>query len=310
MMSLPKVVFITGPTAVGKSAVGLALAERLGGEIVSCDSMQVYREINIASNKPGTAERARAPHHMLDVVSVTEMYDVARYHQQAREVIDDVIARGRLPVIVGGSGLYIQILLDGIFTEGSNDEGVREVLESRASGEGLEALYAELREADPESASIIHCRDRKRVIRALEALQVSGTPFSELRKKREGMRGRYDISVIVLNQERSRLYEAINLRVDEMFSRGLVDEVRGLQPLPLSRTARYLIGVREIMAWLDGQCKQDEARAIMKQNTRRYAKRQLTWFRKDAGFQWIDAGAFGTAARIAERIIRQFENTD
>jgi tRNA dimethylallyltransferase len=309
-MSLPKAVFITGPTAAGKSAVGLALAERLGGEIVSCDSMQVYREINIASNKPGTAERKRAPHHMLDVVSVTETYDVARYNNQAREVIDGVVARGRLPVIVGGSGLYLQVLLDGIFAEGSNDEGVRKILESRASGEGLEALYAELREADPESASIIHCRDRKRVIRALEAFRVSGTPFSELRKKREGMRGRYDISVIVLNQERSRLYEAINLRVDEMFNRGLVDEVRGLQPLPLSRTARYLIGVREILAWLEGQCTLEESEIAMKQNTRRYAKRQLTWFRKDARFQWVDAGAGATASRITERIISKFENTD
>lgn len=308
MSSFLSVLFIAGPTAVGKSAVALRLAEDLHGEIICCDSMQVYREVSIASNKPGSAERARVPHHLFDKISVYSTYDVAQYYHQARAVISEVMARGRLPVVVGGSGLYMQVLIDGIFEDRSTDERVRSELEARADDEGLTSLYEELKARDPRCAEKIHHHDRKRIIRALEAGRVSGEPFSELQKKRQGLWGQYPVRVIVLNRDRKALYAIIDRRVEDMFREGLVEEIRRLDEAALSSTARYLIGVREVGDYLRGVLTLEAARAAMQQNTRRYAKRQLTWFRKDSRWEWLVIEDEDSVERVARRVKETFEN--
>lgn len=308
MSFLPDILFIVGPTAVGKSAVALNLALRLKGEIVCCDAMQVYREISIASNKPSTSEQARVAHHLFDQVSIGESYDVAQYYHQASSVIEDIKGRQCLPIVTGGSGLYMQILIDGIFEEASTDEAIRLDLESRAQNQGVGILYEELVARDPESAARIHGNDGKRIIRALEAWYVSGQPLSVLQKKRKGLWDRYSIRVIVLDRERSALYSSIDQRVDAMFDQGLVEEIERLGVDSFSQTARYLIGVREVLAYLQGQCSLDEAKSQIKQNTRRYAKRQLTWYRKDPRWDWLLVNPDESVDCIAERILGYFEN--
>lgn len=308
MPSFPPILFIAGPTAVGKSAVALRLAEEFHGEIICCDSMQVYREVSIASNKPGAAERARVAHHLFDQVSVYSPYDVVQYYHQARAVISEVMARGRRPVVVGGSGLYMQVLIDGIFEDHSTDKQVRSELEARAEAEGLTALYEELKARDPQCAQKIHGNDRKRIIRALEAGRVSGEPLSELQKNRKGLWGQYPVRVMVLNRDRKALYATIDRRVEAMFQDGLVEEIRALDEDALSPTARYLIGVKEVGDYLRGVQTLEAARAAMQQNTRRYAKRQLTWFRKDSRWEWIMIEDGESVDGVARRVKESLEN--
>jgi len=285
---MTKLIFIVGPTAVGKSRVALTLCEQVQGEIISCDSMQVYREIAIASAKPNEADRKRIPHHLLDMISVEEEFDVVRFKAAAEAAIRDIHTRGRIPVLVGGSGLYMQVLLDGIFEGAPKDEGFRERLRARAEEEGNDALYEELNGLDPLAAAKIHPHDAKRIIRALEVMETEKQPISELQKEREGLWGKYDIKIFCLNMDREKLYGKINERVDAMCVQGLVDEINALAERSLSCTADRMIGVREIQDHLKGMCSVDEAKELIKQNTRHFAKRQLTWFRKEQRLIWID----------------------
>ncbi len=302
-MNFPQIIFIVGPTAVGKSEVAYFLAKRINGEIVSCDSMQVYKELRVVTSKPSASLLKAVPHHLVDCVSVGEEFDVARFNTLALEAIRAIHARGHVPIVVGGSGLYMQILLDGIFPAAPKNEDIREELKKQAERHGSEYLYKKLQKVDPQAALKIHPNDVRRIIRALEVYQTRREPISGLRKKRRGLWGNGDIRIFALTMDRDVLYKRIDRRVDEMFAHGAVAEVKSLGDFPLSLTAERLIGLREIRGFLDGSYDETHARELMKLNTRRFAKRQLTWFRKEKRLEWITVREDDTVKDIADKLL-------
>lgn len=305
MKKSQRIIFVVGPTAVGKSAVALVLAEKIKGEIISCDSMQVYREVSIASNKPSSGDLKKVPHHLIDSVSITEDFDVGHFQQKALAAIKAIHAKGNIPVIVGGSGMYMTILLDGIFVDGRKDFSLRKDLEVQAQQEGSEILYKKLLKADPEAANKIHPRDTRRIIRALEVFTLGHQPISVLHKKRQGLWGKFDIKIFALNRARAELYDLINRRVEEMFETGLVDEIKQLLKMKLSQSAQQIIGIKEMKGFLDGQYDLERAKYLLKLHTRRYAKRQLTWFRKDKRLEWVMIDSIETPVQTAQRILEK-----
>ena len=307
MKHLPQVIFLVGPTAVGKTEVACRLARKVRGEIISCDSMQVYRQVRIASNKPSTAALKAVPHHLVDVVSVEEEFDVARFRKAAVASIRQIMARRRVPLIVGGSGLYMSVLLDGIFEGQAKDEALRRRLETVAEEKGNVFLHEELRRRDPPAAEKIHANDRRRIIRALEVFELTRTPISAIQKNRKGLWGQYDIRVFGLNYPRQELYGRIDRRVEAMFREGLLKEVEGLRRLLLSQTAAKIIGIKEVGEHLEGRTGLAVAKELMKQNTRRYAKRQLTWFRRDSRIEWIELEEKITPPEAVKMILRSLE---
>ncbi len=286
---------------MGKTGAALQAASQVPCEIVSCDSMQVYREISIASSKPSAAERKRVPHHLLDVVSVEEKFDVAAFNKLATEAIEKVLGQKKYPLVVGGSGMYMQVLLDGIFEAGGQDPSLRKKLESL----GAEKLYSKLKKVDPEAAAKIHANDLRRIVRALEVYETTKTPISQLQKQRSGLLKKYPAVIVGLNREREELYQRINERVEEMFTDGLVNEVKAIAGSKMSLTAQRIIGVSEVMAYLRGEKSLEEAKELMKMNTRRLAKRQLTWFRKDQRIKWLMLKADDTAKKIGQDILKE-----
>ncbi len=305
MTELKKIIFIVGPTAVGKSEVAACVAKKKSAEIVSCDSMQVYKEIQIANNKASLKIRQNIPHHLIDVVSVAERFDVASFNQLASQAIQEIHDRRHWPLIVGGTGLYMQVLLDGIFEAKEIDLDLREELLQQAQDKGPEVLYNQLKLKDPRAAQKLHPHDLKRVVRALEVFLTEQQPISQLQKKRQGLWGQYDIQIFGLNCDRKKLYQKINERVERMFEEGLVDEIQSLQDLPLSQTASMIIGVKEVRGFLDGIYELEEAKELMKRNTRRLAKRQLTWFRKEKRIRWIDIDETQSPEKTAEVILKE-----
>ena len=304
-MKQNKIIFIVGPTGVGKSQAALALAVPLNAEIVSCDAMQVYKEASIANDKPSPEDLAKVPHHLVDCVSVSEEYDVARYRKDAVAKIDDIIARGKMPLIVGGSGMYMSILLDGIFEGPKEDPQIRRQIREDAQVQGIEKIYSRLKKVDPQAAQAINPNDERRIIRALEVYLLTKKPISQLQKQRRGLWGNYDIQIFALNRERDELYDRVNQRVDQMFDRGLIEEIKKLNALPLSRTAKGLIGIPEITGYCAGERSLEDAKELMKMNTRHYVKRQLTWFRKDKRLKWIMLKAQETAQDAAQKILKE-----
>jgi len=300
-MSSPKIIFIVGPTAVGKSDAAFYFAQKIQGEIISCDSMQVYKEINIASSKPSEEFLSAVPHHLLNIISVEEEFNVSRFNELSLEAIKSIHARNCIPIIVGGSGMYMQILLDGIFEGGEKNEIFRQELRELAEKEGKQVLYDKLKKADSVSARKIHANDVKKIIRALEILQMKES-ILEVKKRRKGIWGKYDIKLFALNRDRKDLYTKINDRADQMFAEGIVEEIKRLQKKRLSLTAQGLIGVKEILAALSGEYDLEQAKYLIKRNTRHFAKRQLTWFRKEDRLEWIMINSGETAKDIAERI--------
>ncbi|MBF0504206.1 MAG: tRNA (adenosine(37)-N6)-dimethylallyltransferase MiaA [Candidatus Omnitrophica bacterium] len=298
MKEIP-LIFIVGPTAVGKSEIGLALARHLNGEIVCCDAMQVYREIAIASDKPSTEIRAEVKHHVLDIVSVTQDFNVARYRQLASSAIENIFTRNKTPLIVGGSGMYMSVLLDGIFEKNISDGSLREELTQQASVNGLGVLHERLKVLDPQAAEKIHPNDTQRIIRALEVALTTGEPITKLQPKREGIWGKMPIKIFALNRPREELYQRAEARVEEMFAKGLVDEIKQIASLPLSVTAGKVIGVPEVIGYLKNEHDLSRAKYLMKLNTRHYIKRQLTWFRRDKRLTWIDIVSGQSAQQIA-----------
>lgn len=284
------------------------MAEACQGEIVNCDAMQAYREVRIASNKPAPLLLNKVHHHLLDAVSVTEEFDVAAYFSLALQKVEEICGRGKIPVITGGSGMYVQVLLDGIFDEGTKDPDVRRRLEARCEQEGNAKVYAELRQVDPQAAGKIHPHDRRRIVRALEVYQTAQQPISRLQKSRQGMWGRYDIEMFGLNRPRTELYERINARVDEMVSAGLVEEVQRILAAKMSPTARKMIGFPEISGYLRGEYDLDRAQYLVKMHTRHFAKRQMTWFRKESRIRWIDVRPKSSAEDIAQSILLEWQN--
>ncbi|MCC6758486.1 MAG: tRNA (adenosine(37)-N6)-dimethylallyltransferase MiaA [Candidatus Omnitrophica bacterium] len=297
----PKIIFIVGPTAVGKTGAALQVANQIPCEVVSCDSMQVYRKISIASSKPSAVEQKRVPHHLLDVVSVEEKFDVAAFNKLAAEAIEKILGQKKYPLVVGGSGMYMQVLLDGIFEAGGQDPSLRKKLESL----GAEKLYGKLKQVDPDAASKIHANDLRRIVRALEVYETTKTPISTLQKQRSGLLKKYPAVIVGLNRERDELYQRINERVEEMFTEGLVNEVKAIAGSQMSLTAQRIIGVSEVMAYLRGEKSLEEAKELMKMNTRRLAKRQLTWFRKDQRIKWLMLKADDTAKKISQDILKE-----
>ncbi len=293
-----KIIFIVGPTGVGKSALSLAMAQQCQGEIVSCDAMQVYREVNIACDKPTLEARAAIPHHMIDVASVVDEYDVAQFAKAANKAILEILSRNKTPLVVGGSGMYATVLLDGIFDAQYRDEDLRKKLFEKESSQ----LHAELVTKDPVAASKIHPNDAMRLVRALEVIYLSGRPISELQQKREGLWGKYAITMVGLDRKRSLLYEKAEARIEEMFHKGLVEEIRAVSPLPISRTAATLIGIPEVRGYIDGTHDLERAKYLMKLYTRRYIKRQLTWFRRDKRITWFDVDQY-SSQEIIKRVL-------
>lgn len=299
----PRVLAVAGPTASGKTWLGVELAKKYGGEVISADSMQIYKGMDIASAKPTEDEMQGIPHHLIDFLDRDIVFSAADYVRLAREKIDEVLSRGKLPVIVGGTGLYIDSLLENVkFSEGGSDEAYRETLYAFAAQEGNEALHGRLVEVDPEAAESIHPNNTVRVVRALEVHHVTGRKFSELKKESRTEESPYDSLIIGLNyHDRQKLYDRINLRVDEMAERGLVEEARELYDHGGMKTAANAIGFKEFIPFFQGVETFEACIDKIKQETRRYAKRQLTWFRKNPSIQWIFLDEFNKKNEILEK---------
>ncbi len=279
-MNKQPLVIVAGPTASGKSALGVELAKALSGEIISADSMQVYRGMDIGTAKIRPAEMQGVPHHLLDCVEPSEEWNVMEFTRRAREKVTEIASRGKLPIVVGGTGFYIHALAYGAEFGEEPESGIRSLLEQ----EGSETLYQRLRALDPEGAEAIHPNNRKRVIRALEYFYQTGEPISAHNARLKAQESPYELVYLVLNPDRALLYERIEARVDEMMAEGLVEEVRTLLAQGARRewVSMQGLGYKEIAACLSGECSLEDAVAAVKLGTRHYAKRQLTWFRREA----------------------------
>jgi len=304
MKALP-LIFIVGPTAVGKSEISLGVAQHLKGEIVCCDAMQVYREISVASDKPCAKVLSQVPHHLVDILSVTQDFNVARYRERATAAIQDIQARGNTPLVVGGSGMYMSVLLDGIFEEVAVEEDLREELTQELSAKGQVFMHERLKVLDPQAAEKIHPNDPQRIIRALGVAISTGEPLSQLQPKREGLWGKMPMKLFALNRPRQELYQRSEARVEDMFAKGLLEEIQQVSALPLSLTARKIIGIPEVMGYLKGEHDLARAKYLMKLHTRHYVKRQLTWFRRDKRLTWIDIAPGQSAQEIADIIVKR-----
>jgi len=283
-------VIICGPTGIGKTSVAIEIAAAENGEIIGADSMQIYRQMTIGTAKPTAAEQARVPHHMVDVVDPTEDFDAAKFAALAGRIISGLDSRGVLPVVAGGTGLYIKALTRGIFEIEAGDQQIRAKLKAAAEAKGMAALHRELEKVDPETASRVHPNDTYRVIRALEVHAATGSTMSRLQAEHAFAAEKYNCLKIGLTMDRDRLYERINRRVDMMIDEGLEAEVRGLLDRGLSPDLKAMqsIGYRHMAAFLQGQMDWDDMVATLKRDTRRYAKRQFTWFRADPEIQWFE----------------------
>lgn len=288
-------IVLTGPTAVGKTKCSIALAKAVNGEIISADSMQVYRHMDIGSAKITKEEMQGVPHHLIDILEPTEEFNVVSFKRLCTECMDGIYERGHIPILTGGTGFYIQAVLRGIdFTENEEDSAYRRELEDLAHSQGPEALHEMLRRVDPASAEAIHANNIKRTIRALEYYHQTGEPISAHNALERERKSPYRFCYFVLNDDRERLYARIEERVDEMLARGLVDEVRMLRELGCHRgmVSMQGLGYKEILDYLEGDCTLEEAVVILKRDTRHFAKRQLTWFRREDAVTWVSKPDF------------------
>ena len=286
-MARPRVAVLVGPTAVGKTAVALELAQALGGEIVNADSLQVYRELDIGTAKPTPGERALVPHHLVDVADPPEPYDADRFCREGREILARLHSRGVIPLVVGGTGLYLKALLSGLFTEGSPDAKIRQRLRQELTDKGLPALHERLRRLDPASAWRLHPHDTYRVLRALEVILATGEPLSALHDSHQFRDAPYRTLKLGLIRPREELNQRIEARVEVMLALGWLEEVKGLlERYPPDLKPLQALGYRHLIAFLQDRWSWEEAMELLKRDTRRYAKRQLTWFRGDPEVRW------------------------
>lgn len=296
-MDRKPLIILAGPTAVGKTSLSIRLAKETGGEIISADSMQVYRHMDIGSAKITKEEMEGVPHYLVNVLEPEEEFNVVRFQQMAKEAAERIWKKGKIPLVVGGTGFYIQALLYDIdFTENDGDESYRRQLEQKASDEeGASELYEMLKTVDPKAAQEIHPRNIKRIIRALEFYHQTGKKISEHNETQRQRESPYNYAYFVLTDERSRLYERIDRRVDLMMEQGLLDEVRYLKERGVRKdsTAMQGLGYKELYAYLEGEYPLDEAVRIIKRDTRHFAKRQLTWFKRERDVIWADKSVIG-----------------
>lgn len=288
-------IILTGPTAVGKTKLSLALAKAVNGEIISADSMQVYRRMDIGSAKIRKEEMQGVRHHLLDILEPDEDFHVVKFQQLAKKAMQEIWERGRIPIITGGTGFYIQALLYDIdFSEEKTAGNVRKELEELAEKEGSEKLHEMLAEADPKAAEEIHANNVKRVIRALEFYRLTGERISEHNEEQRQKESPYCFAYFVLNQDRETLYRRIDLRVDKMMEEGLLKEVEALKEEGCRRgmVSMQGLGYKELLAYLDNETTLEEAVRILKRDTRHFAKRQLTWFRREKDVVWLEREAF------------------
>lgn len=292
-----RLVVLTGPTAVGKTDLSLSLAKRIGGEIVSADSIQVYRGMDIGSAKIRPDQMQGIPHHLIDILDPTQAFDAASFQKMAKEAMEGIWQRGHIPILVGGTGFYIQgVLYDIHFTEHDTDHSIRRDLETIGSEpDGMSRLHAMLREADPESADRIPMQNLKRTIRALEFFRQTGQTMSAHNREERGRTSPYHFVYFVLNDDRSAIYNRIDRRVDRMMEEGLVKEVKGLldQGVRRDMTSMQGLGYKEMAAYLEGDLSLEEAVYRIKRDSRHFAKRQLTWFRREKEVCWIDRQQYG-----------------
>ena len=308
------IICIAGPTASGKTALAVELAKELDGEVVSCDSMQVYRRMDIGTAKPTPEEMQGIRHHMLDVAEPDEDFSVSRYCAMAGPIVDDIVARGKTAVIAGGTGLYMDSLIRGNDFAPFPSTGVREQLDAEADSRGIQVLFDRLKSIDPEAAGKLHLSDRKRIIRALEVYLETGETITAHNRKTQLIPPRYTPIWLGLDFEnRADLYGRIDLRVGMMLEAGLVEEIRSLldSGIPEKCTAMQAIGYKEFVAALDGQCTIEEAADQVRQSSRRYAKRQLTWFRRNQSMHWLIRHPGQDGAEILEaarQVLRENDN--
>mgnify|MGYP004617049941 CR=1 FL=1 len=287
----PKVIVIVGPTASGKTSLSIELAKKINGEIVSCDSMQIYKDMDIGSAKPTKEEMQGIKHYLIDEVNPTKRFSVAEYKKRAEDAIEEILLKEKVPIVVGGTGLYANSLIYGIEYEDIKfDEEYREkLMEIAKSEEGLKSLYEEAEKIDKEAMEKISINDKKRIIRVLEIYHVTGKNKTNQEKESRKNEIKYDYKIYGINMERNILYDRINKRVDIMLKQGLEEEVKNLlKKYPEFPTAMQAIGYKEFIQYFDGEITKEEAVEKIKQETRRYAKRQLTWFKKIEGLTWID----------------------
>ena len=288
-------VILTGPTAVGKTALSIALAQAIGGEIISADSMQVYRRMDIGSAKITQEEMDGVPHHLIDVLEPEQEFNVVAFQKLAKQAAEEIYSRGHIPIVAGGTGFYIQALVYDIdFTENDEDTALRHSLEEQARRDGPEALFERLRAVDPESCESIHAHNIKRVIRAIEFYEKTGKKISDHNREQRQNTSPYNVAYFVLSDNRERIYERINARTDQMMAQGLEEEVRALWESGCRRDMVSMqgLGYKEMLAYLEGEISLDEAVYLIKRDTRHFAKRQLTWFRREKEVIWIDKTVF------------------
>lgn len=311
-MQKKPLVVVAGATASGKTALAVELCRRLGGEIVSADSMQIYRGMPIATAAPSAEELAAARHHLVGILEVGETFSVADWAALARETVSELHERGVLPIAAGGTGLYLSALMDGTaFESFPGDTALRTQLERRAREEGGAVLHEELRRLDPVLAQRLHPNNVGRVIRALEVTLSTGTPMSEHQRRASAGDGDYTVCALALGfRDRAAMWERIDRRVDAMLEAGLVEEARAVRERGAGRTAAAAIGYKELLPYLRGECTLPEAVSLIKLRTRQYAKRQLTWLRRDERYRWLWVDEFASPAALAdeaERLIRESE---
>ena len=299
---------LAGPTAVGKTDISIKIAQRLGGEIISADSMQIYRHMDIGSAKVSADEMKGIPHHLIDIVEPDQSFNASEFKRLAEEKIGEISSRNRLPMIVGGTGLYINsVICSYDFTESSTDQEYRDYLTGLAESKGKEYVHGMLEKIDRGSYEKLYPNDLKRVIRALEVYRLTGITITEYNSKRQEYQCPYNLEYYVLTMDRAALYNRINQRVDIMLKNGLVEEVENLKAMGYSKHMQSMkgIGYKEILSYLEGETTLEEAVELIKKGSRNYAKRQLTWFRKDPRVKWINKDEFHSDDEVAEYIISQ-----
>ncbi len=307
MKELRPLVVIVGPTASGKTDVAIELAKMVRGEVISADSMLVYRGMDVGTAKPTPEEMQGIPHHLIDIVNPDEEFSVAMYQSAAEKLITEITGRGNLPLLVGGTGLYVRSVIDHYdFTPAPRDEGLREKLKQQAATMGAEAMHRKLAAVDPASAARLHPNDTRRVIRALEVYYQTGKPITEYQYSQQNTTPKYRLKMFGLTMDRQLLYRRIEQRVDLMLQRGLVEEVRQLMlRYDAWGTALQGLGYKEIIAYIKGECTLEEAVEILKRNTRRFAKRQLTWFKADKRIRWLYMEDYSNKNAVANEIAKQ-----